>query len=314
MLLNQMKYFISVVNNNSFKEAAKENNISQSAISQAIKSLEDELGVKLFQRRNRGFTITRGGKYFYEKSLLMEKELNKLKKNTAKVANYKKPTLSVGYEKTFYGKEIHEALIKFSKIHPKINVYGRAGNHKELLELLKKDELDLIFTDDRGDLPEEYNKCFLCNTTCYAIVPENFPFRRRKKISFEDLRKYPCIIIANRNQQVQELGYYRFELKYYGKFIFEDSIYDAIRSMSYDCSYLLLDLFPTYTKAQENFEGMRKILFIQNGKELQKSYYVIWNKNSRNKNKKEYAKILKSIFYMKVAQKIGIQDSYKGIL
>ena len=36
MLLNQMKYFISVVNNNSFKGAAKENNISQSAISQAI--------------------------------------------------------------------------------------------------------------------------------------------------------------------------------------------------------------------------------------------------------------------------------------
>ncbi len=47
MLFKQMQYFISIVKNNSFTEAAEENYISQSAISQGIKSLEDELGVKL---------------------------------------------------------------------------------------------------------------------------------------------------------------------------------------------------------------------------------------------------------------------------
>lgn len=57
MIFKQMQYFISIVKNNSFTEAGEENYISQSAISQAIKSLEDELGVKLLERKNRGFTL-----------------------------------------------------------------------------------------------------------------------------------------------------------------------------------------------------------------------------------------------------------------
>ena len=46
-MLRQIKYFQSVVHNNSFSEAAEECHISQSAISQQIKSLESELGVHL---------------------------------------------------------------------------------------------------------------------------------------------------------------------------------------------------------------------------------------------------------------------------
>ena len=51
MLFRQMQYFISIVKKNSFTEVAEENYISQSAISQAIKSLEDELDVKLLERK-----------------------------------------------------------------------------------------------------------------------------------------------------------------------------------------------------------------------------------------------------------------------
>ena len=75
MLFRQMQYFISIVKNNSFTEAAEENYISQSAISQAIKSLEDELGVTLLKKKNRGFTLTNAGEYFYKQSLLMVDEV-----------------------------------------------------------------------------------------------------------------------------------------------------------------------------------------------------------------------------------------------
>ena len=61
MLLKQMKYFISVVECNSFTEAAEQCYISQSAISQQIKALEQELGVDLIKRNNRQFTLTPAG-------------------------------------------------------------------------------------------------------------------------------------------------------------------------------------------------------------------------------------------------------------
>jgi DNA-binding transcriptional LysR family regulator len=64
MLLKQMQYFVSIVEENSFTEAAEKNFISQSAISQAMNSLEDDLGVKLIERKNRSFQITTAGDYF----------------------------------------------------------------------------------------------------------------------------------------------------------------------------------------------------------------------------------------------------------
>ena len=55
-MLKQLKYFQSVVRLNSFSEAAEENFISQSAISQQVQALERELGFRLLERKNRSFT------------------------------------------------------------------------------------------------------------------------------------------------------------------------------------------------------------------------------------------------------------------
>ena len=76
MLLRQMKYFAAVVDCNSFTEAAERCYISQSAISQQIRSLEKELGVELIHRSNRKFTLTAAGEYFYahSKSILSQVE------------------------------------------------------------------------------------------------------------------------------------------------------------------------------------------------------------------------------------------------
>lgn len=71
MLLRQMKYFTSIVRNNSFTEAAEECYISQSAISQQIQALEADLGVTLLVRENRKFHLTPAGEYFYRQAVIL---------------------------------------------------------------------------------------------------------------------------------------------------------------------------------------------------------------------------------------------------
>ena len=66
-MLRQIRYFQSVVRNNSFSEAAEECHISQSAISQQIMALERELGFPLLERKNRKFVLTPAGEHFYKK-------------------------------------------------------------------------------------------------------------------------------------------------------------------------------------------------------------------------------------------------------
>ena len=70
-MLKQIKYFQLVVKHNSFTAAANEGFISQSAISQHIKTLERELGVSLFNRTKRSIELTPAGEYFYKKSLIL---------------------------------------------------------------------------------------------------------------------------------------------------------------------------------------------------------------------------------------------------
>ena len=143
MLFKQMQYFISIVKNNSFTEAAEENYISQSAISQAIKSLEDELGVELLQRKNRGFTLTNAGEYFYKQSLIMVDEVERMKQAIVRIAIQKNDILRIGDINNYCGLEIHRAIMKFSEIYSNIDIQVQIGNHEELYELMKNDKLAL---------------------------------------------------------------------------------------------------------------------------------------------------------------------------
>ena len=82
MLFKQMKYFMTVIDCNSFTEAAEQCFISQSAISQQIKSLEKELGVELLVRENRQFTLTPAGEYFYRHGKVLLDEIEDFKEET----------------------------------------------------------------------------------------------------------------------------------------------------------------------------------------------------------------------------------------
>ena len=77
-MLQQIKYFQAVVQNNSLSEAAEECHISQSAISQQIKALEQALGFPLLERKNRRFSLTPAGEYFYRKSLILVADYEQL--------------------------------------------------------------------------------------------------------------------------------------------------------------------------------------------------------------------------------------------
>ena len=110
MLLKQMKYFISVVECNSFTEAAEQCYISQSAISQQIKALEQELGVDLIKRNNRQFTLTPAGEYFYRHGVELVSEIDNLKRETVRRGQDQELSLKIGYLRC-YGAQIGRAHV-----------------------------------------------------------------------------------------------------------------------------------------------------------------------------------------------------------
>ena len=104
-MLKQLKYFQSVVRLGSFSAAAEENFISQSAISQQVQSLERELGFALLVRKNRSFSLTPAGEYFYRKSLLLTADCDRMCAEAAKIAKGEAASLKIGYLRTYAGGE-----------------------------------------------------------------------------------------------------------------------------------------------------------------------------------------------------------------
>ena len=66
MTLNQMIYFQTIAKHEHFRLAATELNLSQPSLSRSIATLEDELGVILFERKGRNVALTKSGKLFLE--------------------------------------------------------------------------------------------------------------------------------------------------------------------------------------------------------------------------------------------------------
>ena len=85
MLLRQMKYFVAIVDCDSFTEAAEQCYISQSAISQQIAALESSMGVTLIERSGRGFRLTTAGDYFYRNGKQVLRSAEELCTRTAEL-------------------------------------------------------------------------------------------------------------------------------------------------------------------------------------------------------------------------------------
>ena len=112
MLLRQMEYFQAVIENENFYDAAEQCHVSQSAVSQQIKKLEDELGVQLLERHNRTFSLTDAGEHFYRKSLIITGDIRQMIVETKRIAANDKVILKLGYYKGYHGNELSEAFRK----------------------------------------------------------------------------------------------------------------------------------------------------------------------------------------------------------
>lgn len=97
MELRHLKYFQAVASHLHFSEAAKELNISQPPLSKQIGQLEEELGVKLFNRTNRKVELTAAGTYFAHSCKFIMNLLNKEIETTRRIHEGELGTITLGF-------------------------------------------------------------------------------------------------------------------------------------------------------------------------------------------------------------------------
>ena len=199
MLLKQMEYFQTVVECGNFYLAAERCYISQSAISQQIKKLENELGVQLLDRHNRTFSLTPAGEHFYRKSLVITGDIEQLVRKVKRMHQGDHVTLHFGYYKGYYGNELTEAVAIFSQKYPAVEIHITAGSHEELYAALEHNTVDFVLSDQRRAFSGMYHNLILSESRIYIEISARNSLSKLKQIEIDDFKNTPCILVANEN-------------------------------------------------------------------------------------------------------------------
>ena len=291
-MLRQLRYFQAVVRCGSFTEAAEECFISQSAISQQIQALERELGFQLLNRGNRGFTLTPAGEYFYQKSLILTADYEKICREASKIAYGDLPRLRLGYLRGYAGPELQLALAEFTEEFPEVETSVVTGNHEELYMLLLKGGVDLILSDQRRVFSEDYNNLILTRSECSVEISARNPIAQAESVEIADLKNTPCIIVSSVEQQENEREFYHNVVGFNGDFIFAENLEEARMMVAGGKGVMPVE-------GGDSFQftaTIRRLLLLRNGKPVIRNYCAFWPLNDENKYNDDFAEILEAQF------------------
>ena len=293
MLLRQIEFFQSVVRNNNFTLAAEEHHISQSAISQQIKALEDELGVELLVRKNRRFTLTEAGEHFYKRSLVITADLEQLCRETVRLGQKDAAALSVGFLVSYDGDEFTRAIAAFSEQYPAVALSATSGNHEDLYDALRFGKADLVLNDQRRAFSDEYENHILAESILHVEMATHNPLSQLLEVEIADLRHLPCILVASKEQQEEERRYYRDVVGFKGEFLFAETMQEA-RVMAVSNRGVL----PVEGRRNDSFYGatLKRIPLLRGGNPVRRIYCAFWKKDNDNEYIEPFARLLKDQF------------------
>lgn len=291
MLFRQMKYFIAVVEARSFTEAAYALEISQSAVSQQIKALEEDLGVPLLVRQNRTFSLTLAGEYFYRHGKELLQEIEAFQKETRRLGEDQELQLRLGYLNNYCGSELYETIAAFSAQYPEVTIHIFNGTHEDLYEQLRNKKADMVLNDQRRAFSDTYVNDIVTTGVLFAEISRQNPLSQEDHLSLEALKRIPCILVASAEQEQAEGAYYADTLGFAENFLFARTLEDARLLVASNRGYLPLETFNT--TAPSGTASVRLPLY-KEGKPLLRHYCLFWRKTNSTYYVEEFASLLHS--------------------
>lgn len=200
LTIQQLRYAVGIANTGSFNKAAEALFISQPSLTMAVQDLEKQIGITVFNRSNRGVTLTPEGEEFiaranellnHFKSVVAryDEESQKKKRFAVSTQHYSFAVKSFtnmikkfnidDYDFALRETKTKEVIDDVTSLRSEIGIiYLSDFNRKYLTYLLK--EHDLVF-----------QKLVICNA--YAYMWKNNPLASKPYVTLEDLSQYPCL-------------------------------------------------------------------------------------------------------------------------
>jgi DNA-binding transcriptional LysR family regulator len=222
MEIHQVECFLAVIETGSFRAASEKLNKAQSAVSTAIKNLEEELGILLFDRSQYRPTLTAQGENIWPQLVSFQQQISTIQKQAYFMKQGFEPKITLAVSALWPEKNLSDFVQKFTDQFPFTELIIK----QEVLsadEILRSEEADIAISKifDESDLFEKRDIGFV---DMVAVASRSHPlFKIKKQLSPQKLIEYRQIILKNTSQESKrnagiepgqpQIGVYSLSLK-----------------------------------------------------------------------------------------------------
>lgn len=285
MNINQLHYFVAAAESRSFTKAASQFYISQTAITQQIQSLEDKLGVPLFDRSTRPISLTPAGNAFLIDAKAIISRISDATNRVHEASVGFVGNLKVGYTKGYERSNLSDTLRHFHARYPNILISCYRCDTDTLAAGLAKGEYDIIFTWDSTELvKDESTETILVEQSPLMVaVYNNHPFSGRTELRRHELKNETILYMTPSSTGDSAGDRHFFDLYrnagYYPKIIFRSNDVESILMMI--AAEEGISLLPSYITSKLN--NAENIAFIPlKGDDEIVEIIAAWEKDIKN--------------------------------
>ncbi|MDX1365046.1 MAG: LysR substrate-binding domain-containing protein [Arenibacter latericius] len=283
MTIQQIKYFLILANELHFWRSAEKTFISQSSLSRQIQSLEQELGVQLFERDKRNVKLTDAGKFLKEKYAVLIKELDQYHRHAKKIDEGISGQVSITYPGSISFNFLPNFLKLLNTNLPELKFELTEPIDQNHEKLLLSYQTDIAFSRDKIK-NININSFKISSESICLVVPSNHWFNKKSISNLNKLKDEKFIISG-----LHEKTFFASLLRsFFNKHNFEPKI--IIES---DFGGMILNLVSTglgVSILPQSFEiaKTQSVRFIELEEEI--DLFIHWRKNEPNNTIKQVVK------------------------
>jgi DNA-binding transcriptional LysR family regulator len=193
MELRRLRYFIAVAEELHFARAAERLHIEQSPLSRAIKELECDLGVRLFERTTRSTRLTWAGQVFVDESRRVLIALDQAKANAKAAATGYRGTLRIALSDGIAHARLGSLLAQCREDEPEVEIRLFETSFAQQVKGLNSDLFDAGFAQS-ADVGAGLLAETAWRDTLMIIVPARHPLLSHQRIPLEEVLRYPLVL------------------------------------------------------------------------------------------------------------------------
>ena len=205
MTIQQVLYVMEIASRSSVSQAAQKLYLSQSALSQQLRRLEEELGYTLFSRTANGLQLTPEGKRFCEQARPVADKWYEFCKSVQKRPVAEPLRLHLGIGSRVYSNMLFPKIAEYFKDRPEIEVTFVTEAGRDMADSLRKGELDLALdrlpTEEQSEEGELFSAPLIRERQCVLLSPED-PRSGCSVLAFRDLQG--CTMISGLEDSAED--------------------------------------------------------------------------------------------------------------